>query len=215
MRDNHEGVVRIVAQSPFTYISPKGGLGMAIKDKYEVIVGRRGLEELKNIIFARGNKQLENIDENQRHVNRLLGIGDEVFLRYSQDSKSDDPATREKTETALNVFRNAGDLVFSSFRNNPEKWPDIIDECQRKVNKLMGISDEDFLAYKCKDEALETSSGKELQHKVNELMGITDEDVLACQCKNELRKHASEEEVQKKVNEMMGIDDDTFKRYNR
>ncbi len=148
---------------------------MDIKNKYDAVIGREGLEHLKDIVLSRSNVTPGKIDANQRHINRLLGIGDEVFLKYSQDCQPGALAAKAQTRAALNAFRNAGDLVFSKYRNNPEKWPEIIDECQRNINELMGISDESFVDYMCKKEAQENSTIDETQRKINQIIGVDDE----------------------------------------
>jgi hypothetical protein len=113
------------------------------------------------------------IDEKQREINRLLGIGDDVFLKYSRDLYSDDPIKQKQARSIIDEFNGAGDMVFAKYLNQPEKWSEIIDECQRRVNELMGISDEAFLQA-CKSKSTPDQTIDETQRKANELMGIDD-----------------------------------------
>jgi len=88
-----------------------------------------------------------SIDETQRQINRLLGIGDDVFLKYASGLHSSDPKERDQAQVAVDIFHKAGDQVFATYRDQPEKWSDIIDECQRQVNTLMGIDEATFKEY--------------------------------------------------------------------
>jgi len=120
---------------------------------------------------GRGNDAA--LDENQRHVNRLLGIGDDVFFKYSRGLQSPDPTEQQRAQATIDAFHHAGDMVFAKYQHQPEKWPGIIDECQRRVNELMGIKDEDVIACRCKEEGKDPAID-EAQRKTNELMGIDD-----------------------------------------
>ena len=113
------------------------------------------------------------IDENQKQINRLLGIGDDVFLKYSRDLYGDDPTKQKQSQSAIDEYLNTGDMVFAKYLNQPEKWPGIIDECQHRVNELMGISDEAFLQA-CKSKSTPDQTIDETQRKANELMGLDD-----------------------------------------
>lgn len=63
--------------------------------------------------------------------------------------------------------------IVAKYQDHPEKWSGIIDECQRRVNELMGIKDEAFLAYLCKEEKKDPTID-ETQRRANELMGVDD-----------------------------------------
>ncbi len=70
-----------------------------------------------------------------------------------------------------------------------------ISDTQRRVNELMGIKDEDFLAAICK--------------------GDFPPDIVSRDAVRRIRDGESQiSEGQKKINQMMGIDDATFKKYN-
>ena len=57
--------------------------------------------------------------------------------------------------------------------------PPTIDATQRRINELMGVSDEDFLKYACKAPGPDsTEATDEDRAKINQMMGVTDEDIL-------------------------------------
>jgi len=140
------------------------------KEKFQMIVAHPGKAHLGKEIEIDTDSPV--LDETQRQVNRLMGIGDAVFCKYSRGLNSDDPAKREQAQSVIDEFHKAGDLVFAKYQNLPEKWPGIIDDCQRRVNELMGISDETFLI--AKNRAEPDPSIDETQRKVNQLMGLDD-----------------------------------------
>jgi len=144
------------------------------KEKYRRIVcdTRMGRFNADVEIDVPGNHSTV-IDETQAHVNRLLGIGDDVFFKYSRGLHGDDPAKHEQAQAVLDTFHKAGDQVFCKYQNHPEKWPGIIDDCQRRVNELMGIKDEDVIACRLKEEKKDLSIN-ETQRRANELMGVDD-----------------------------------------
>lgn len=115
------------------------------------------------------------IDENQRQINRLCGIGNAVFLKYAWGLHSDDPQEQIKAKAVIDVFHSAGNKVFATFKNQPEKWSGIINECQRKINELMGVSDEVYLRYALKSEEKRAPQIDEAQRKINDMMGVSDE----------------------------------------
>jgi hypothetical protein len=144
------------------------------KQKVKMIVGMVGKEHLnREIEIDDGQPETVQLDEQQRHINRLLGIGDDVFLKYSRGLQGSDPVEQQRSQSVIDAFHHAGDLVFAKYQNHPEKWPGIIDECQRRVNELMGIKDEDFLVCRCKEEKKDPTIN-ETQRRANELMGIDD-----------------------------------------
>ncbi len=53
-----------------------------------------------------------------------------------------------------------------------------IDPLQRKINKMMGISDEQFLQYSCKDYDFKSPLISDTQREINKMMGISDEQFL-------------------------------------
>jgi len=144
------------------------------KQKMRMIVGMIGKEHLnREIEIDDGQPETVQLDEQQRHINRLLGIGDDVFLKYSRGLQGSDPVEQQRSQSVIDAFHHAGDMVFAKYQNHPEKWPGIIDECQRRVNELMGIKDEDSLACRCKEEKKDPTID-ETQRRANELMGIDD-----------------------------------------
>lgn len=120
-----------------------------------------------------GQPEPVQLDERQRHINRLLGIGDDVFLKYSRGLHGTDPVEQQRAQSVIDAFHHAGDMVFAKYQDHPERWAGIIDECQRRVNELMGIKNEDFLAYLCKEEKKDPAID-ETQRRCNELMGVDD-----------------------------------------
>ena len=136
--------------------------------KYRMIAARVGSEHLNKDVDIDDHAPL---DEQQRLINRLLGIGDNVFFKYSQGLHSDDPAKQKQAQSVIDTFHNAGDMVFAKYQNQPEKWSGIIDECQRRVNELMGIKDDVFLACRSREEKRDPAID-DTQRRANELMGI-------------------------------------------
>jgi len=113
------------------------------------------------------------IDENQRQINRLLGIGDEVFVKYAKDLHSSNSAEKERAEAIVGTFHKAGDKVFATYHDQPEMWPGIIDDCQRKINEMCGVSDEAFVAGQNKLNAHpQDPSIDDAQRKINEMCGV-------------------------------------------
>lgn len=104
-----------------------------------------------------------------------------------------------------------------------------IDETQRKVNEMMGISDEDFFkhnksnitAHKHGQDAMVMSAciniplHDALQHMVNKMFGISEQESAIREASLIKRDKSLISETQKKVNSMMGIDDATFSKYNK
>lgn len=145
--------------------------------KCKMIVAHAGKQHLnKEIVIDDGRS--EEIDENQRHINRLMGVGDDVYFKYSRGLSSPDPDEQVRAKSVLEEFHKAGDMVFCTYQNHPEKWPAIIDECQRKINALMGVSDETFLTYQCKEQREKSPAFDEEQRKINEMCGVSDETFL-------------------------------------
>lgn len=140
------------------------------KTKVKRIVGRTGMEHMeKEFEIETGS---ETLDENQRYINKLLGIGDEVFFKHARGLQSTDHTEQNRAQAAIDEFHRAGDLVFLKYQNQPDRWP-ALDEVQRKINALMGISDETFLSVNKRKER--DASIDEGQRKINEMMGISDE----------------------------------------
>ena len=91
-----------------------------------------------------------------------------------------------------------------------------IDATQRRVNELMGVSDEDFLKYACKasgPDSMELTD--EDRAKINQLMGVSDEDMARYSCKSsdpdsDLIDEAS---ALQKVADMMGNSLEDIKKY--
>jgi len=143
------------------------------KEKYRRVVCDTRMEHLNKDVEINIPDATPEIDENQALINKLLGVGDDVFFKYSRGLHGDDPAKHEQAQAVMDTFHKAGDQVFCKYQNNPEKWPGVIDECQRRINELMGISDEMHLKY-CKDKTKPDPSIDEGQRKINEMMGIDD-----------------------------------------
>ena len=58
-----------------------------------------------------------------------------------------------------------------------------IDPVQREINKMMGISDEEFMEYSCKASDFKSPSISDTQREINKMMGISDEQFLEYSCK--------------------------------
>ena len=144
------------------------------KQKVKMIVAMRGKEHLNRELEI-DDDQPETVlmDDVQRHVNRLLGIGDKVFLKYACGLHKADPVERQRAQSAIDTFHHAGDMIFATEQNHPEKWPGIIDECQHRINELMGVKDEDVIACQCKEEK-KAPAVDEMQRKINKMMGVDD-----------------------------------------
>lgn len=56
--------------------------------------------------------------------------------------------------------------------NEPRPGTVLINETQRHINKLMGVSDETYLKHVCKAETPEGGPSSSIQAKVNELCGV-------------------------------------------
>ncbi|MCX5841126.1 MAG: hypothetical protein NTY16_06695 [Deltaproteobacteria bacterium] len=144
------------------------------KQKVKMIVADTRKSHLnRDLEIDDGQPETVQLDERQRHINRLLGIGDDVFLKYSRGLHGTDPVEQQRAQSVIDAFHHAGDMVFAKYQDHPEKWSGIIDECQRRVNELMGIKDEDFLACLCKEEKKDPAID-ETQRRTNELMGVDD-----------------------------------------
>ena len=91
-----------------------------------------------------------------------------------------------------------------------------INATQRRINELMGISDEDFLKYACKSPGPESMEiADEDRRKINELMGVTDEDILKYVCKAPGPESTEIiDEDRRKINQMMGVTDEDILKYS-
>ena len=58
-----------------------------------------------------------------------------------------------------------------------------IDPVQREINKMMGISDEEFLEHSCKASDFKSPLISDTQREINKMMGIGDEQFLEYSCK--------------------------------
>ena len=88
-----------------------------------------------------------------------------------------------------------------------------IDATQRRINELMGVSDEDFLKYACKAPD-STEVTDEDRAKINQMMGVTDEDILKYACKAPGPASAeTTDEDRRKINQMMGVTDEDILKY--
>ena len=58
-----------------------------------------------------------------------------------------------------------------------------IDPVQREINKMMGISDEEFMEYSCKASDSKSPLISDTQREINERLGISDEEFLEYSCK--------------------------------
>ena len=88
-----------------------------------------------------------------------------------------------------------------------------IDATQRRINELMGVSDEDFLKYACKAPGSDsTEMTDEDRAKINQMLGVTDEDILQYACKAPAGP-ASADEERRKINELMGVTDEDIVKY--
>lgn len=90
-----------------------------------------------------------------------------------------------------------------------------IDATQRRVNELMGVSDEDFLKYACKAPGPDsTEATDEDRAKINQMMGVSDEDILKYACKAPGPASAeTTDEDRRKINQMMGVTDEDILKY--
>ncbi|MDP1991960.1 MAG: hypothetical protein Q8K00_13170 [Syntrophales bacterium] len=164
--------------------------------------------------------EITSIDEVQRQINRLCGIGDDVFLKYAQGLHGSDLGEQQRAQAVIDTFHKAGDMVFATYQNQPVKWSGIIDECQRKINALMGVSDEDFLKYggseamPCKAGPSASSVIDDQQRMINKQCGVSDEDFIANQSTISSQKDPSIDDTQRKINELAGVDDETFNKYS-
>jgi len=90
-------------------------------------------------------------------------------------------------------------------------YKEPIDDAQRKINKLMGVSDEDFLKYNPlgSDSADQTDDAV---RKINKLMGVSDEDFLKY---NPLGSDGTGQidDVQRKINKLMGVSEEDILKY--
>jgi len=78
-----------------------------------------------------------------------------------------------------------------------------IDEAQRKLNEMMGISDEDFLEYSCKAPDFRSPLISDEQRKINKTMGISDEDFLKYSCKDNVSE--PDESDEEKIQRLLGL----------
>ena len=105
-------------------------------------------------------------------------------------------------------------LVFNSFKGSG-KIP--IDDRQRHINKLMGISDECFQKYSPSEEIsyLEDSDQEQATARVAKLMGISKEDIdkYAFKDRPSDSEHMSDGESLKHIAELMGIGVEDISRY--
>ncbi len=53
-----------------------------------------------------------------------------------------------------------------------------INGAQRSINKMLGIDDETFQKYSCKNDAPESPLIDGMQRSINKMLGISDEDFL-------------------------------------
>jgi hypothetical protein len=94
--------------------------------------------------------------------------------------------------------------------------PTVIDSTQRKVNQMMGLSDDDFLKYACKATGPDSGeSAEEIQRKVNRLMGLSEEAFMKYAGKaTGPDSTQAADELQQKINRMMGLSDEAFRKYS-
>ncbi len=88
-----------------------------------------------------------------------------------------------------------------------------ISEMQRKINELLGITDEEFLALNWDDseDDKDYDSPEELQAAINELMGIDQE--TWDKYGPDSNERWDLDEVQLAINKMLGIDRETWEKY--
>jgi len=109
--------------------------------KYRMIAARVGSEHLNKDVDIDDHAPL---DEQQRQINRLLGIGDDVFFKYSQEKR---PGIIDECQRRVNELMGIKDDDFLACRSGDEKKDPTIDDTQRRVNELMGIDEATFRKY--------------------------------------------------------------------
>jgi hypothetical protein len=77
-------------------------------------------------------------DERERQKDRLLRLGDEVFFKHARGLHEADPAEQQRAQKIIDAFHHAGDMVFCTYQNHPEKWQKVIDECRQRIDELIG-----------------------------------------------------------------------------
>jgi len=93
-------------------------------------------------------KNSSDIDFNQKLVNDLLGVSEEVFLKYNQPGQVESEISGDDAQRLVNKLLGISDELFLKYNNKNSQSPaSSIDENQRKINKMLGISDEEFLKY--------------------------------------------------------------------
>ncbi len=90
-------------------------------------------------------------------------------------------------------------------------------EVQRKINKMMGISEEIFQLYNNKQPDPGSPPQGDIQRMINKLMGISEEVFLEySEKKNDQEKVLSKNNLtQREINEMMGITEEVFCKHNK
>jgi hypothetical protein len=87
-----------------------------------------------------------SIDEDQRRINQICGVSDAVFLKYNNSSYINNPLSACRVRKALDIAREA-EMVLAKYNARPKQQPGTIDEGQRRINEMCGVSDEIFLKY--------------------------------------------------------------------
>lgn len=103
------------------------------------IVTKMGLENASQMV----------IDETQRMINKFMGIGDEVFLKY-MPKMSEEPQNAEEVQRRINELMGIGDELFCKYLPKMERGEDtgqLTEELQRRINKMLGIDEETFKKY--------------------------------------------------------------------
>ncbi|MBW1795568.1 MAG: hypothetical protein JRJ38_14245 [Deltaproteobacteria bacterium] len=106
------------------------------------------------------------------------------------------------------------DIVFTPTGLTPPQ--PTIDATQRRINELMGVSDEDILKYACKAPGPDSAAiPDEDRRKINQMMGVSDEDFLKYACKAPGPDSAAiPDEGRRKINELMGVTDEDILKYS-
>ena len=100
------------------------------------------------------------IEEDQRKINALMNISDEDFLKYSEGCAV---SNKDGLDTSPHQ------IMFGHI-----SIP-IADDLQRRINKMCGVSDDEYIISQNKVDPLKDPSIDDSQRKINELMGVKDE----------------------------------------
>jgi prophage DNA circulation protein len=86
------------------------------------------------------------IDEDQRRINQLCGVSDLVFLEHTKSLQRTSPANQTRAQRMTDLVRDA-ERVLAKHHARLKQPPETIDDSQRKINEMCGVTDETFLKY--------------------------------------------------------------------